>query len=178
MRKLSKKKLKVGILGGTFDPPHLGHIYISKIGIKKFKLDKLLWVITKKNPLKKKPFLSKKMRLKLSKDITQGERKIFVKFFDDKIKANSTFDLLDYLRKKNKRIKIYFFIGSDNLIKFHKWKNWKKIPQLAKLVVFARPNHTYKALNSVASKNLKKNDWIYINSRKINISSSLIRKFW
>ena len=100
MRKLSKKKLKVGILGGTFDPPHLGHIYISKIGIKKFKLDKLLWVITKKNPLKKKPFLSKKMRLKLSKDITQGERKIFVKFFDDKIKANSTFDLLDYLRKK------------------------------------------------------------------------------
>ncbi len=178
MLKLSKKKIRIGILGGTFDPPHLGHVYISKIGIKKFKLDKLLWVITKKNPLKKKPFLNIKMRLKLSKEITRKEKKIFVKYFNNKIKTNNTFDLLNYLKSKNNNSKIYFLIGSDNLIKFHKWKNWKEIPKLAKLVVFARPNHTYKALNSVSSKTLKRNDWIYVNSRKINISSSLIRKFW
>ena len=66
-------------------------------------------------------------------------------------------------------------MGSDNLIKFHKWKNWKKIPKLAKIVVFPRKKHSHK---SIATNNLNKKDLIYINSKKINISSSLIRKFW
>ena len=58
MKKNKKKNYKkIGILGGTFDPPHKGHYYISKIALKKFKLNKLFWVITKKNPLKKKPYL-------------------------------------------------------------------------------------------------------------------------
>ena len=64
MQKLSKKKYnKIGILGGTFDPPHKGHLYISKIALKKLKLDKLIWVVTKKNPLKKRPYLSLKNRI-------------------------------------------------------------------------------------------------------------------
>ena len=63
------------------------------------------------------------------------------------------------------------------LVNFHKWKNWKKIPELAKIVVFARPNYSKKALSSIAAKKLKKEDWIYLNYKKIDISSSLIRKF-
>ena len=66
-------------------------------------------------------------------------------------------------------------MGVDNLKKFHKWKNWKQIPKLAKIVVFPRKNHSR---NSIATNNLNKKDLIYINSKKINISSSLIRKFW
>ena len=69
-------------------------------------------------------------------------------------------------------------MGADNLVKFHKWNNWKKIPKLTKIVVFARQNYTTKSLNSIASKKLNKKDWTYINSKKMNISSSLIRKFW
>ena len=52
---LKNKKIKIGILGGSFDPPHLGHLKISKFAIKKLGLDKLIWIITKKNPFKKKP---------------------------------------------------------------------------------------------------------------------------
>ena len=177
MRKLSKKYIKVGILGGTFDPPHIGHLHISQIALKKFKFNKLIWMISKKNPLKEKPYLSTKIRIKLSKEITKNERKIFVQCLDDKIKPKNTFDLLTYIKKKNKEMKLYFLIGSDNLVTFHKWTNWKKIPKLAKIVVFARQNCSIKALNSIASKQLNKKDWIYINSKKINISSSLIRKF-
>ena len=66
-------------------------------------------------------------------------------------------------------------MGADNLNKFHKWKNWKQIPKLAKIVVFPRKNHAH---NSIITNNLNKKDLIYINSKKINISSSLIRKFW
>ena len=76
--------------------------------------------------------------MKLSKKITRKEKKIFVRYFDDKIKSNNTFDLLNYIKKRHKKIKLYFLIGADNLVKFHKWYNWKKIPKLAKIVVFAR----------------------------------------
>ena len=68
-KKIKKNYTKIGILGGTFDPPHKGHLFISKVAIKKFKLNKLLWAVTKKNPLKKKPYLSIKERIKLSKKI-------------------------------------------------------------------------------------------------------------
>ena len=52
---LKRKNSKIGILGGTFDPPHIGHLHISKIALKKLKLDCVMWLITKKNPLKQKP---------------------------------------------------------------------------------------------------------------------------
>ena len=174
MKKNKKKYNKIGILGGTFDPPHRGHFYISKIALKKLKLRKILWVVTKKNPLKNKPYLKIKERIKLSKKITKKEKKITIKYFDDKIRSTSTFDLLYYLKKKIKA-NLFFLIGADNLKKFHKWKNWRKIPKLAKIVVFPRGNYSFA---SVATKKLSKNDFVYIKSKKINISSSIIKKFW
>ena len=136
-----------------------------------------MWVITKKNPFKKKSLFSKDMRIKLSKKILKNEKKIFVKYLDDITKSKNTFDLLKYLKKKNKKNKLFFIMGADNLINFHKWKKWKKIPKMAKIVVFARSNYSTRALGSVAAKKLKKGDWQYISGEKIDISSSLIRKF-
>ena len=153
MKKLLKNKYtKVGILGGTFDPPHIGHLHISKIAMKKLKLDNVMWVVTKHNPMKVKPYLNTKIRIRLSKKITENQKKIFVKYLDNKVKSKNTFDLLNYLKKKNKKIKLFLLIGADNLIKFHKWKKWKKIPEIAKIVVFARSNCSTEALNSIASK--------------------------
>ena len=178
MEKFIKKNYKkIGILGGTFDPPHIGHLHISKIAFKKLNLNKIIWLITKKNPLKKKPLLSAKIRIKLSKEITKKQKKIFIKYLDNKVKSKNTYNLLKFFKRKNKKTNLFFLIGADNLINFHKWKNWKKIPELAKIVVFARPNYSTKALTSIASKKFKKGDWMYINSKKINISSSIIRKF-
>ena len=174
---MKKKNKNIGILGGTFDPPHVGHLHISNIALKKLKLDKVVWFIAKQNPLKDKPFLSTKIRIKLSKEITKNHKKIYTKYLDDKAKSKNTFDLLKYFKKKNKKKNLFFIIGADNLINFHKWDKWKKIPKLAKIVVFDRQNYSTKALNSIASKNLKKNEWMYIRAKKINISSSLIRKF-
>ena len=177
MKKILKKKNnKIGILGGTFDPPHEGHLNISKIAIKKLKLDKIIWVITKQNPLKQKPYLSVSIRKKLSKNLTKYQKKISIKYLEDLLESKDTFSILEFFLKKKKKIKLFFLIGADNLINFHKWKKWKKIPKLAKIVVFARPKYSVKALNSVAAKKLKKKDWIYLNYKKINISSSLIRK--
>jgi len=176
LQKLYKKK--IGILGGTFDPPHKGHLYISRVTISKLKLNKLIWVVTKKNPLKKKPSLDIKARKDLSKKITKKNRKITVEFFENKINSANTFDLLNFIRKKNQKSEIFFLMGSDNLAKFHKWKKWEKITDLAKLVIFPRKNYSIKSFNRVVFKKISKKDFVYIKAKKINISSSLIRKFW
>ena len=179
MQKLFKKNYnKIGILGGTFDPPHKGHLYISKIALKKLKLNKLIWIVTKRNPLKRKPYLSTRVRINLSKEMTKKEKKIFVRYFDDKVKSINTFDLLNFIKKKNQNAKLFFLFGTDNLAKFHKWNNWKKIPKLAKIIIFPRQNYSIKSFNPIATKKLDKKDFVYIKSKKINISSSLIRKFW
>tara|TARA_Y100000590_G_scaffold178006_1_gene203203 strand:- start:2428 stop:2955 length:528 start_codon:yes stop_codon:yes gene_type:complete len=175
LKKNKKRNLiKIGILGGTFDPPHKGHLHISKIALRKLKLKKILWVVTKKNPLKNKPYIKLKERIKLSKKITRKNKKIIIKYLDKKIRSSNTINLLNYIKNKTKA-DLFFLMGADNLKKFHKWKNWKQIPKLAKIVIFPRENYSY---NSIAVNNLNKKDLIYIKSKKINISSSLIRKFW
>jgi len=174
--KINKKnyEIKIGILGGTFDPPHKGHLHISKVALKKLKLKKVLWVITRKNPFKNKPYLNIRKRIELSKKITENNKKINIKFFDARIKSINTYNLLRYL-KNNMKAELFFLMGVDNLKKFHKWKNWEQIPKFAKIVVFPRKNFS---INSVASKKLDKKNLIFIKSKKINISSSIIRKFW
>ena len=69
-------------------------------------------------------------------------------------------------------------MGADNLVKFHKWSNWKNIQKIAKIAVFARNGYSMKSINYSTLKKLDRNNWIYIPSKKVNISSSLIRKFW
>ena len=104
----NKNYQKIGILGGTFDPPHVGHLHISNIALKKLKLDSLMWVVAKQNPFKKKPRLSTKKRVKLSEEMTKKQKKISVKYLDDKIKSRYKFFFLNFLKKKNKKKKIIF----------------------------------------------------------------------
>ena len=116
--------------------------------------------------------------MSLAKKLVKKEKKIFIKYLENKIKSKSIFDLLNYLKRKKPKHKLYFLIGADSLVKFNKWKNWKKIPKLAKIVVFPRQNYSMNSLNNDVARNIDKKDWIYVKAKKINISSSLIRKFW
>ena len=172
MIKSSKKR--IGILGGSFDPPHRGHLEISKLAIKKLFLDQVIWCITKKNPLKNKSFFSLSERIKKSKIIAGKIKKIKIKFFENKLKSNNTIDLVKYLKKKHEKNIFFLIIGSDNLIKFHKWKNWKLLPKLIEIIVFSRKDYDKKAKKSVTMKEVKK--IVFIKNEPINISSTHIRK--
>ncbi len=94
-----------------------------------------------------------------------------------KINSNKTINLIKYLKSKNKKKEIYFLLGADNLLNFHKWDNWKKIPKICKIVVFDRNGFKTKAKKSLAYKFVKKKGLIYIDFKKVNISSSKIRNF-
>ena len=165
----------IGVLGGSFDPPHKGHLYVSKKSIKNLKLKKVIWAITKKNPLKKKPFFSFKLRKKLCRKIIKGHKKIQLKHYENKIKSKTTIAVLKYLSKEKKN-KLFFIIGSDNLINFHKWKDYKKILKISDLVVFSRKGFDTKAKKSVIMKTLKSKNIKFFKKLKINISSSKLRK--
>ena len=173
---VSKKRLKrIGILGGTFDPPHIGHVEISKFAIKKLKLSLLIWAVTKKNPLKKSPSITLKKRIFLSKKKVNKINKIKVKSFDKLIKSSKTINLVKYI-KKNSNSKIFFLMGSDNLLKFHRWHKWKEIADLCKIIVFPRSGYVKKTLTCKTIKVLGRKKILFMKSKKIDISSSKIRK--
>ena len=171
---VKSNNISIGILGGSFDPAHRGHLAISKIAIKKIKLKKVLWIVVKKNPFKNRPLYSLKKRIKKAKKITSGISKIHVSYLDKIIGSSRSIDLIKYLVNKKKLKNIFLIIGSDNLIKFHKWKSWKKIVKLTKLVVFSRRGYDRKGKKSVVAKYLK-NKIIFINNRPIVISSTNLR---
>ena len=172
---MAKNSLKdIGILGGSFDPPHKGHLYVSKQSLKRLKLKKVIWAITKKNPLKKKPFFSFTMRKKMCQRIIKGNKKIQLRYYEDKLKSKSSISLVKFL-KKSKKYKIFFIIGSDNLINFHKWKNYKQLIKMSILVVFSRKGFDTKAKKSVIMKHLKNKNFKFLKNLKIDVSSTQLR---
>ena len=102
MRKEKNLVRKIGIFGGTFDPPHKGHIQIANFSIKKLKLDHLIWAITSKNPLKKKPFLPIKTRVLLSKKITAKNKKIKIRNYDNFLKSGRPYEKYQKAEKTKK----------------------------------------------------------------------------
>ena len=168
------QKKFIGLLGGSFDPAHKGHLGISKIAIQKLKLKKIYWVITKKNPFKNKTFYSLEERVKYAKKISRTQKKIQTVYLDNIIKSSRVIDVVNYFIKKKNIKNIYFIIGSDNLIRFHKWKSWKKIVKLVKLIVFSRRGYDRKGMKSMVVKNFK-NKIIFIKNKHIVISSTQLK---
>ncbi len=169
------KKDKIGVLGGSFDPAHKGHLAISKDAAKRFKLKQIIWAITKKNPFKKKSVSSIETRIQNCKKIIKNTKFIKIKFYENIIKSNKTINLINYLTKNKKR-EIYFLIGADNLIDFHKWHKSEIILQKCKIIVFDRHGYKKKSLNSVTFKRLNTKKLKFVEFNKVNISSSQLRK--
>lgn len=174
---ISHKK-SIGILGGSFDPPHKGHLKISLTALKDLKLDKLFWIVTKKNPFKKKPLFSLEQRLYLCKKIVKKNKKIKIQFLEKYTKSPRSINVIKYLKKKYGNADIFLLIGSDNLIKLHKWKDWEKIIEICKLVVFSRKGFDKKAQKSPIIKHVPSKKIIYIKNSKIDISSSKLREIY
>lgn len=182
----------LGILGGTFDPPHKGHLHISKLVIKKLDLKLLYWAITKQNPLKKTtPHNNENKRKTLCRQLTKSEKKIKLFNTSDVKNSNLTINILQKIKKQiTKKTNLFFIIGADNLVQLHQWKDYKKIFSLCTVVVMNRIGYKKPALTSPAAKKFRKTkisldtllkigpkqkEWVYINNKGINVSSSRLR---
>ena len=172
---MNKKKIKIGVLGGSFDPAHKGHLAISKEAKKKFNLKCIIWAVTKKNPFKIESETSVLKRIKECKRMVGLNSFIKVKFYENIIKSNKTIDLINHL-KKNKTTEIYFLMGADNLINFHKWHKSKLISKKCNILVFDRHGYKKNSLKSKTFRQLNKDVLKFVEFNKVNISSSQLRK--
>jgi len=172
---LNNTKIKIGVLGGSFDPAHKGHLAISKEAKKRFKLKKVIWASTKKNPFKLESKTSVTDRIKNCRKIISTNSYIKVKFYEKIIKSNKTINLINHL-KKDKSIEIFFLMGADNLINFHKCHKSKSISQKCNILVFDRHGYKKNSLKSKTFKQLSKANLEFIEFNKVNISSSQLRK--
>ena len=175
VNRLKTQKIKIGILGGTFDPAHKGHLKISIQAKERFKLKKVIWAITKKNPFKSESKSNLRNRTQFAKKLIDKNDYIKVKFYEEKIGSNKTVDLIKHLNK-DKKFQIYFIMGADNLINFHRWHKWKSIIKECNILVFDRQGYKAKSLKSVTFNGTSKKSLTFINFKKVNISSSLLRK--
>ena len=181
----------IGLLGGSFDPPHKGHLYISLEAKKLLNLDEIWWLVTPQNPLKIDKPESYQNRIKNCKNITKG-KPIIISELENKIDSKFTFQTVNYIKKHYKYIKFFWLMGADNLIDFHHWQKWREIFNDISIVVFKRHGYNNKALKSIASKTYSQYkiienpihkfyfkqtpSWIWLANKEIKISSSEIRK--
>lgn len=159
--------MKIGIFGGSFDPPHIGHKKIVKKALKKLDLDLLIVVPTFLNPLKNTSFLDARSRLDLLKTIFFKKKRVFISDYEiNQNRAVYSLETIKYLKHKYKSSQVYLIIGADNYNSFDKWKDHEEIKELCTIVVASR--NTYET---------KKDDDIKRLKVDIDISSSDIRGF-
>ena len=144
--KKSNKKL-IGILGGTFDPPHEGHKFISKYALIRLDLQEVWWVVTSKNPYKKKSSNYLK-RLEQVKKFLNFRRVKLVKIKEEK--NLFAIETILYLKEKFRDKNFIWLMGTDNLEKLHKWKEWKKIFYNIPIAIFYRPSYSLNITKSKA----------------------------
>jgi len=181
---------KIGLLGGSFDPPHKGHLFISIEAKKMFQLDEVWWLVTPQNPLKIFKPATYNERVKNCKNITRN-LPIKIQEIEKKIDSDYSFKTINFILNHYKNIKFFWLMGADNLINFHKWQKWKKIFNNMSIVIFRRHGYNTLALKSIASRQFKNNkiiisnlqlsdfdklpSWAFIENKDVKISSTEIR---
>lgn len=164
--------MKIGILGGSFNPPHQGHIFISKLAVKKLALKQIWWIPTVQNPLKENQKNSYLERINLCEKILEAEKKI--KIYQSK--EIYSYKLIINLQKKYPKIEFIWIMGADNVKNLHKWKNYKIFIKNIKIAVFSRENYLLKIKRSKIWHFLRKYHPTIFLSNKLDISSSKIRE--
>jgi nicotinate-nucleotide adenylyltransferase len=141
---------RIGLMGGSFNPPHDGHLLASRVALQRLKLDRLWWLVTPGNPLKPiegLPALSQ--RIEAARAIVHDPR-IAVTGFEAEIGARYTHDSIAWLIRRAPNVHFVWIMGADNLRQFHRWRRWRDIARLAPIAVVDRPGSTLRALSSHA----------------------------
>jgi nicotinate-nucleotide adenylyltransferase len=144
----------IGLLGGSFNPPHVGHLLASRLALTRARLDRVWWLATPGNPLKSGADLAAlNARLDAARSLVHDPR-IAVTGFESEIGARFTADTLAYLSARAPGARFVWIMGADNLAQFHRWRDWRLIAELAPILVIDRPGSSFAALSSRAAQAL------------------------
>jgi nicotinate-nucleotide adenylyltransferase len=143
--------LRVGLLGGSFNPPHEGHVHASELALKRLKLDYVWWLVSPQNPLKpERGMESFERRLEAARDFARHPR-IMVTGIEADLETRFTVDTLENLKHRFAQLRFVWLMGSDNLLQIPRWRRWEDIFRLVPVAVVTRPGTAVKARFSKAA---------------------------
>lgn len=183
--------MRIGLYGGSFNPPHAGHVLVSKTALTRLDLDCIWWIVTPGNPLKDTGELSSlEQRIGLCRDIITDPR-MHVTSFEEQLGSPYTLHTLRYVTRRYPAVSFIWIMGGDNLRTFHLWQGWQDIAALMPIAVIDRPTSTLTAPASRMAYVFRKNRlpsseaaalvnhktpcWVYLYGPRSPLSSSRIR---
>jgi nicotinate-nucleotide adenylyltransferase len=183
--------MRIGLLGGSFNPPHVAHRAISLFAIKRLKLDQVWWLVTPGNPLKDPGALRDlDARADAARQMANDPR-IDVSCLEAVIGTRYTIDTITYLRRRATGLRLVWIMGADNLAQFHRWQNWRRIASEVPIAVIDRPPQSFRAMAAPAAQalaryRLPENQagrladqrapaWVFLTGMKSSLSSTGLR---
>lgn len=183
--------MRIGLLGGSFNPPHTAHRAISQFALKRLKLDRVWWLLTPGNPLKDTGGLhSLAERAKAAREVADDPR-IDISCLEAVIGTRYTVDTVIQLRRRVSGVHFVWIMGADNLAQFHRWKDWRRIAAEVPIAVIDRPPQSFRALAAPAAQALARcrlpenraaqladqraPAWTFLTGMKLNLSSTGLR---
>jgi nicotinate-nucleotide adenylyltransferase len=183
--------MRIGLLGGSFNPPHAAHRAISLFAIKRLNLDRVWWLVTPGNPLKDHGGLHGLGERAEAARRMANDPRIDVSCLEAVIGVRYTFDTITYLRRRTAGLRLVWIMGADNLAQFHRWQNWRRIAAEVPIAVVDRPPQSFRALSAPAAQALahyrlaenkaslladqRAPAWTFLTGMKLNLSSTGLR---
>lgn len=185
------KGMRIGLLGGSFNPPHQAHRAISQFALTRLQLDRVWWLVTPGNPLKENGTLHELgERMQAARDVADDPR-IEVSCLESVIRTRYTIDTINTLRRRFNGLRFVWIMGADNLAQFHRWQDWRRIAAQVPMAVIDRPPQSFRALASPAARALARYRlpedkatllagrpapaWVFLTGLKLNLSSTGLR---
>jgi nicotinate-nucleotide adenylyltransferase len=181
-----RRRLRIGLLGGSFNPAHEGHLHLSREALKRLRLDQVWWLVSPQNPLKSdRGMATLDKRLKGART-TAAESRIVVTDLERRLGTTRTARTLARLARRYPNLSFVWLMGADNLAQMPQWWRWTHIFKAVRVAVFDRSPYSYKALAGAAASRFRqaRTDslwhrstpaWTYIAMRRHPASSTALR---
>jgi len=183
--------MRIGLFGGTFDPPHRAHLGASLLALKRLKLDRVWWLVTPGNPLKDTRGLAPlAQRIAAARSLTRDPR-IAITGFEADLDVKYSFDTVSWLVKRCPGVRFVWIMGADNLRSFHRWQHWRDIAELVPMAVIDRLGPSLYSMGGIAAQALARARipesaaalladcappaWVFVHGLKSPLSSTALR---